>query len=130
MYRIGLAALLALLPLAAQAADGLECATFTSGGRVSNFGELFALGELAAGTATGDGQELRTGFIYCVTGEDCLGDVDGNGQVDLSDLATILSAFGACDGDPEYVPGADLSNDGCITLNDLATILALFGESC
>jgi hypothetical protein len=55
------------------------------------------------------------------------GDVDGDGDVDLSDLALLLAAYGACDGDPNYNAAADFDGDGCINLTDLARLLSNYG---
>lgn len=55
------------------------------------------------------------------------GDVDGDGDVDLTDLSLLLAAFGATSGAPEYNPGADLNRDGVVDLADLALLLANFG---
>jgi hypothetical protein len=55
------------------------------------------------------------------------GDIDGDGDVDLADLATMLAAYDTCDGDPGYNPDADLDDSGCIDLADLATLLANYG---
>lgn len=60
----------------------------------------------------------------------CCPDVDGNGSVDLSDLAGLLSAFGASVGSPAYLPGADVDQSGVIDLSDLAGLLAAFGAIC
>jgi hypothetical protein len=56
------------------------------------------------------------------------GDVDGDGDVDLADLATLLAAYGTCDGDPDYNPAADLTGDRCVDLSDLAELLSHYGE--
>ncbi|MBI5864459.1 MAG: hypothetical protein HZB38_08125 [Planctomycetes bacterium] len=58
---------------------------------------------------------------------DAPGDVDGDGDVDLTDLALLLSSFGACQGEPAFVGGADFDGSGCIELADLALLLANFG---
>ncbi len=60
--------------------------------------------------------------------EGCIGDLDNNGQVDLSDLATLLAFFGTTSGATPAM--GDLDNDADVDLNDLATMLAFFGQSC
>ena len=60
----------------------------------------------------------------------CPGDVDGDLDVDLSDLAALLSAYGTCPGDANYIPEADLDGIECITLSDLAELLAHYGDIC
>jgi hypothetical protein len=60
----------------------------------------------------------------------CIGDIDGDGRVDLGDLAILLSCYGLCEGQPGYVPAADLEPDACINLGDLAMLLAHYGEIC
>ncbi len=55
------------------------------------------------------------------------GDVDGDGDVDLSDLGAILAAFGSCVGDATYLAAADFDDSGCIDLSDLGLLLANFG---
>lgn len=59
-----------------------------------------------------------------------LSDINGDCRVDLTDLAIMLGAFGACSGEPAYSPLADLDNNGCIELTDLSTLLAEFGAAC
>ena len=55
------------------------------------------------------------------------GDVDGDGDVDLGDLAALLATYGLCDGDPGYNDAADFIDDDCIDLADLAALLANYG---
>ncbi len=55
------------------------------------------------------------------------GDINGDGKVDLEDLAILLGAYGTCEGDANYNPLADLSSDGCIDLIDLAVLLGNYG---
>lgn len=55
------------------------------------------------------------------------GDVDGDGDVDLSDLAALLGSFGSCAGDANFNPSADFDGNGCVELSDLAVLLAAFG---
>jgi hypothetical protein len=61
-------------------------------------------------------------------GDCALGDIDDDGDVDLQDLAILLSNFGAASG-AVWAEG-DLDADGDVELQDLATLLAHFGSSC
>ena len=56
-----------------------------------------------------------------------VGDLDGDGDVDIADLAALLAAYGTCIGDPGYNPAAELTGDGCVGLADLAALLANYG---
>jgi len=62
-----------------------------------------------------------------VSAEGLLGDLDFDGDVDLSDLAALLAPYGACFGDPDYQAAADIDGDGCVNLSDLAALLANYG---
>jgi hypothetical protein len=56
-------------------------------------------------------------------GDTCAGDLDGDGDVDLSDLSLMLGAFG--------VSGAgDLTCDEATDLDDLSILLARYGTGC
>ncbi len=55
------------------------------------------------------------------------GDVDGDGDVDLSDLAEMLIDFG-CQSPPAAVCVGDADGDGDTDIADLAVLLANFGE--
>jgi len=61
---------------------------------------------------------------------DCPGDLDGDMEVDLADLASLLAAYGTCQGDAGYDSVADIDNSGCVDLADLATLLAHYGTVC
>jgi FG-GAP repeat len=73
-------------------------------------------------------ETVNAGAAYTFTGvsHPCPADIDEDGSVGLSDLASLLSHFG--DGDPAQP--ADLNGDGAVDLTDLATLLALFGTAC
>ncbi len=55
-------------------------------------------------------------------------DLNGDGRVDLGDLAFLLSAYDTVDTDPLYDPYPDFDNDGDVDLSDLAFLLAEYGE--
>ncbi|MCC6360858.1 MAG: hypothetical protein IT450_19135 [Phycisphaerales bacterium] len=58
----------------------------------------------------------------------CVGDVDGDRDVDLSDLAVLLSHFGTPGGAGENE--GDLDGDGDVDLTDLSVLLNRFGLAC
>lgn len=60
----------------------------------------------------------------------CPGDVDGDHDVDIADLAALLGAYGSCPGDANYLPAADFDGIDCITIADLAVLLGHYGEIC
>lgn len=67
-------------------------------------------------------------FTIAVLNVTCSADVDGDGDIDISDLAVLLANFGRSDN-----PGAsagDLDGNGTVDLSDLAGLLAAFGMSC
>jgi uncharacterized membrane protein len=59
---------------------------------------------------------------------DCVGDLDGDLDIDLADLAQLLANYGTTSG-AAYEDG-DLDGDGDVDLADLATLLAVYGTSC
>lgn len=57
-----------------------------------------------------------------------LGDLDLDGDVDLSDLAALLGVYHTCVGDSGFLPAADFDGSGCIDLSDLAALLGNYGH--
>ena len=55
----------------------------------------------------------------------CLGDVDGDNSVTVSDLLEVLAEFGCTEGCT-----TDISGDGATTVADLLELLSVFGSSC
>lgn len=63
-----------------------------------------------------------------VIAEPCFGDLDGDNDRDLEDLAQLLANYGTTSG-AEYEDG-DLDGDGDVDLSDLAALLAVYGTPC
>ena len=106
-------------------------AMFTSGGPFELSGTI---GQPDAGVPmTGGTFELVGGF-WAGAGDaplPCVGDLDGNGTINQSDLGILLAAFGSCPGDGNYNAAAGaLAGDACVTQQDLGVLLSVFGTNC
>jgi hypothetical protein len=58
-----------------------------------------------------------------------VGDVNGDGKVDITDLAMASAAFGSYPGHPRWDPRADVSKDNRIDILDIARVSANFGKT-
>lgn len=92
---------------------------------VSAFGtlgdDLLLGGEF--GTAGGE----VSAFLAQLHCSNVVGDTDGDGHVNIQDLANLLAHFGVCAPDPNYAANVDFDADNCVTIQDLALLLANFG---
>ncbi|RMF73830.1 MAG: hypothetical protein D6744_15200 [Planctomycetota bacterium] len=68
-------------------------------------------------------QQAANPLTTTIAGFGCDEDLDGSGEVDLTDLALLLSAFGVD-------AGGDINGDGVTDLTDLALLLSAFGQMC
>ena len=59
--------------------------------------------------------------------DECVGDVDSDGDTDLTDLGILLAAWNSQPGDPNWDPRADLDGDGYVDTSDLGTVLGHWG---
>jgi plastocyanin len=75
-----------------------------------------------------DGLFLEEDFVIDVLNVTCDEDLNSDGRVDLSDLATLLSNFGRTD-NPGPANG-DIDGSGAVDLTDLAMLLSAFGVAC
>lgn len=119
---IGLVAL-----LAGRAPADLVAPTVTGGGGVLPNGSVVTIGEFATAAISGPLDDAEQGAVPCWFA-DCAGDVNGDAEVDLDDLAILLTNFGT-PGGAERVDG-DLDGDGDVDISDLAVLLTLFGTVC
>ena len=69
-------------------------------------------------------QNASVGVDNLSYGEECPGDIDGDGDTDHSDLGELLSAWCTHEGDPDWNPNADLDGDGHVGHGDLGILLA------
>ena len=59
-----------------------------------------------------------------------LGDLDGDGKVDVKDVAAAALAYGSYPGHPRWNQTADINRDGKIDVKDIAAISRNFGQTC
>jgi parallel beta-helix repeat protein len=57
-----------------------------------------------------------------------IGDVNGDGTVDISDVSIAAAAFGSHPGMPNWNPAADVNGDGVVDIMDIALIASNFGQ--
>jgi hypothetical protein len=55
-------------------------------------------------------------------------DVNGDGKVDLRDLALVARAFGSTPSSPNWNPFADINCDGRVDMKDIALVVRNFGR--
>ncbi len=85
------------------------------------------------GSFTQNGPIVSTGGIapreiaVWSPGGGCTGDLDGDGDVDLTDLSMLLNNFGSGNATPDQ---GDLDGDGDVDLIDLSLLLSRFGTTC
>lgn len=58
-----------------------------------------------------------------------LGDVNGDGKVDIVDLVKVIRAYGSYPGHPEWNPNADINDDGKVDIQDLVLVIRHYGEA-
>jgi hypothetical protein len=75
-------------------------------------------------TITGD-MDVTAHFSDGVS--DCPEDLNGDGTIDLADLAELLGNYGDSGVDPEE---GDLDGDGDVDLADLAQLISVYGQDC
>jgi hypothetical protein len=56
-----------------------------------------------------------------------IGDGDGDGHVDVTDLLYLVDAFGSVTGDANYNPACDFNTDGAVDVVDLLMMIDNWG---
>jgi hypothetical protein len=126
----------AMLATASVSADdfSLDWWTIDSGGEMWTTGGDFELsgtiGQPDAGVTMAGGDFELTGGFWAGAAEEpfCYGDLDGDNDIDLADLAQLLGHYGTTSG-ATYEEG-DLDGDGDVDLADLAGLLGVYGTTC
>lgn len=78
---------------------------------------------------TGGNFEIVGGFWQAAPpSTPCVGDINGDRQVSLDDLAILLAHFGVQSG--ATLADGDLNGDHAVDLSDLALLLSHFGTTC
>jgi hypothetical protein len=57
-----------------------------------------------------------------------MGDVNGDGFVNMKDIALVARAFGSHPGSPNWNPACDLNGDGVVNMKDIALVARNFGQ--
>ena len=111
--------------------SGWSVHTFMVGDFLTPTGQVmvrFEASDLAGGSVVEAGiDDFAVIRIVCEEVE-CPGDLDGDRDVDLADLAALLANYGTTSG-AEYEDG-DLDGDGDVDLSDLSALLAVYGTTC
>lgn len=118
-----------------QSIGGMIVIDFTVGEEGANFTAMFQIpewatlgvGKLNASVLSPDGAPLCPGnsttfFIFL------LGDLNGDGKVDVKDVAPVALAFGSYPGHSRWNPLADINKDGKVNVKDVALVSRAFGS--
>jgi hypothetical protein len=126
-----LATLLAISAGVAVADYDLSWHTIDGGGATATGGDYElsgTIGQPDAGTAGLTGGDLTlTGGFWPGTTPFCHGDITGDGEVGLVDLAELMGHYGETGA--TYQDG-DLTGDGEVSLFDLAELFMFYGDIC
>ncbi|MDG2054360.1 MAG: choice-of-anchor B family protein [Phycisphaerales bacterium] len=87
----------------------------------------FEVGDIGAGSVVEAGfDDIKIDVLICDDGPVCVGDFNGDNQVNISDFSSFLVVFGTtCSGCVE-----DIDGSGVIDIADFSAFLVVFGTSC
>ncbi|MBU0616918.1 MAG: choice-of-anchor J domain-containing protein, partial [Planctomycetes bacterium] len=114
-----------------QTSGGWTLHAFTVGDFVTPNDQVkvrFEASDLNSGSVVEAGVDAFQVVVFSCEDEVCFGDLDGDNDIDLADLAELLANYGMTSG-AEYEDG-DLDADGDVDLSDLASLLAVYGTTC
>jgi PKD repeat protein len=64
-----------------------------------------------------------------ITISSVVGDLNGDGKVDMRDIAIVAKAFNTIPGDPNWNPIADLNGDGKVDMKDIAIVAKAYNPT-
>ena len=76
-------------------------------------------------TERGELVKAINAFLEAADKEPVTGDVNGDGTVDVADIATIISVMASVGGDPVSARNADVNGDGSVDVADIATVISI-----
>jgi Dockerin type I domain len=74
-------------------------------------------------------QATATGSGSFVAHANILGDMNGDGSVNILDVGMVLASYGSTPGNPRWNSSADFNNDGSIGIDDISIVLAYYNTS-
>jgi hypothetical protein len=77
-----------------------------------------------AGESNTENNRLTDGWIKVTI----LGDLNGDGKVNILDITIVAKAFGSKIGDSTWNPNADMDNNGTINILDISKVALEFGK--
>jgi chitinase len=75
-----------------------------------------------------DAQGRTDDITQTVTVSGLIGDVNGDGKIDMKDIARVAKHFGEHVGDPAWDPVCDINGDGKVDMKDISYVAKLFGQ--
>jgi len=81
-----------------------------------------------ASTIPGETDTADNTYINGWILETIMGDVTGDGKVNILDISLVAMAFGSNPKDPEWDPNADINNNNEINILDISAVAIHFGE--
>lgn len=73
-------------------------------------------------------QDIKSQNVTVTAAPPLVGDVNGDGVVNMRDVGLACQAFGSGPEDPEWNPNADVNGDDIINMRDIGIICSHFGE--
>jgi Dockerin type I domain len=114
--------------LAVKLGYGLDQTSQTSASYPRRYTDSAIASAWAQTSFTGS-QATATGSAAFVAHAKVLGDMNGDGKVNILDIGMILAAYGSTPGSARWNPNADFNNDGSVGIDDVSIALMYYTSS-